>query len=317
MSNLHRREETRDEDRWRLMQAVTSFLRNSTTVQPLLVVLEDLHWADRGTLDLLLHVARGLQGSRLLIVGTYRDVEVDRAHPLSATLADLRRIGNFVRVPLRGLTVDEVHRMYNALRGQEVPWAQAEAVHRQTEGNPLFIQEVLRYLVEEGYVLREPGRYVLAEGTEPGTGIPEGLRDVVGRRLNRLSEKTNQVLAIAAVMGREFRLDVLQRIAGIPEEEVFTALEEASERAVVEQRQVLGAMAFRFTHALFRQTLYEEMFARDASGYTSKSAVRWKKRSHAAWTTTRPSWRSTSLSPPKLRILRRRFTTANWLPSAQ
>jgi tetratricopeptide (TPR) repeat protein len=262
-ANVEPRPSTGDpeEERWRLLQAVSGFLRNASSVQPLLLVLEDLHWADRGTLDLMLHVARNLEGARLLVVGTYRDVEVDRAHPLSATLAELRRVSSLPRILLRGLTVDEVHRMYTFIRGQDVSWAQAEAVHRQTEGNPLFVQEVLRYLVEEGLVIREAGRYVLAEGTVPGTGIPEGLRDVVGRRLNRLSEKTNQVLSIAAVMGRDFRLDVLQQVLALPEEEVFVALEEATERAVVEQRHVLGAIAFRFTHAFFRQTLYEEIFA--------------------------------------------------------
>src|SRR5205814_4904289 len=122
----------------------------------------------------------------------------------------------------------KAQRMHGAIRGQEVPWAQAEIVHRHTDSTPLFVQEVLRYLVEEGYVIREGGRYVLAEGTEPGTGIPEGLRDVVGKRLNRLSDKTNQVLSVAAVMGREFRLDVLQRVSGLPEEELFGALEEAT-----------------------------------------------------------------------------------------
>jgi tetratricopeptide (TPR) repeat protein len=249
-----------EDDRWRLLQAVTSFLRNASSVQPLCIVLEDLHWADRGTLDLLLHVSRNLQGARLLVVGTYRDVEVDRTHPLSATLGELRRVGTFARIPLRGLTVDEVHRMYEAIRGQATPWGQAEAVHRQTEGNPLFVQEVLRYLVEEGIVVREGGRYV-AQGGE-GVGIPEGLRDVVGRRLSRLSEKANQVLAIAAVMGREFRLDVLEIVAGIPEDELYGALAEAVERAVVEERSGVGAaVAYRFAHAFFRQTLYEETIA--------------------------------------------------------
>src|SRR4029077_3370997 len=141
-----------EDDRWRLLQAVTSFLRNASTVQPLLIVLEDLHWADRGTLDLLLHISRNLQGARLLIVGTYRDVEVDRAHPLSGVIADLRRIEGFQRVPLRGLTVDEVQRMMSNIRGQEVAHSNAELYFRQTEGNPLFIQEVLRYVVEEGLV---------------------------------------------------------------------------------------------------------------------------------------------------------------------
>ncbi len=246
------------EQRWRLLQAVTGFLRNASLVQPLLLVLEDLHDADHGSLDLLVHLARNLEGARLLVVGTYRDVEVDRGHPLSSTLAELRRIQTFLRVPLRGLTVDEVHRLYTVLRGHEVSWAQAEAVHRQTEGNPLFIQEVLRYLVEAGLVVRQGDRYVPQIGT--GEDIPEGLRDVIGKRLSRLSESTNQVLSVAAVIGRDFRLDVLQRVSSLPEEAVIEALEEATERAVVEVRTGLGAaVAYHFTHAFFRQTLYEEL----------------------------------------------------------
>jgi hypothetical protein len=248
-----------EEQRWRLFQAVTGFLRNASLVQPLLLILEDLHDADRGTLDLLLHVSRNLEGARLLIVGTYRDVEVDRSHPLSAAVAELRRAGSFLRVPLRGLTVDEVHRMYEAIRGNDVPMGAAELVHRQTEGNPLFVQEVLRYLVEAGYVVRESGEYVARQGA--GQAVPEGLRDVVGRRLNRLSEQSNQVLSIAAVVGREFRLDVLQNVTGQTDDQLYPALEEAQERAIIEQRQMLGAVGFRFTHAFFRQTLYEEIFA--------------------------------------------------------
>ena len=102
---------------------MTTFLRNASAVQPLCIVVEDLHRSDRGTLDLLIHIARNLQGARLLIVGTYRDVEVDRTHPLSSALAELRRGSAFQRVPLRGLTVDEVHRMVTAIFGQEVRWA--------------------------------------------------------------------------------------------------------------------------------------------------------------------------------------------------
>src|SRR5262249_49754737 len=134
------------------------------------------------------------------IVGTYRDIEVDRSHPLSSALAELRRGARFLRIPLRGLTVDEVQRMMSLVRGQDVPWSRAEVIHRQTEGNPLFVQEVLRYLVEEGIVIREGGRYALADASSTA-GIPEGLRDVVGKRLSRLSEQANQVLSIAAVAG--------------------------------------------------------------------------------------------------------------------
>src|SRR6202140_4192109 len=146
-----------EEDRWRLLQAVSGFLRSASTVQPLLLVLEDLHWADQGTLDLLLHLARNLEGVRLLVVGTYRDVEVDRSHPLSATLAELRRGAEFGRVLLRGLGTPEVQRMLVAITGAEVPGSLAESIHRQTEGNPLFVQEVVRYLVEEGHLGRRSG----------------------------------------------------------------------------------------------------------------------------------------------------------------
>ena len=249
-----------EEERYRLLQAVTSFLRNASQVQALLLVLEDLHDADRGTLDLLVNVARNLEGARLVIVGTYRDVEVDRSHPLSNTLADLRRTGSFLRVPLRGLTVDEVHRMMAAIRGQEVPWARAEAIHRQTEGNPLFIQEVLRYLVEEGLVVREGNRYTRTGEGPADEGIPEGLRDVIGKRLSRLGESANQVLSVASVIGRDFGMEVLRRVAGLPDDQLEAALEEATDRAVIEQRQAVGAVGFRFTHAFFRQALYEEIF---------------------------------------------------------
>jgi predicted ATPase len=153
-----------DEERWRLFQAVAAFLRNASTVQPLAVVLEDLHWADRGTLDLLVHLARNLDGARLTLVATYRDVEVDRTHPLSAALAELRRAATFERVLLRGLSVDQVQRMLGAISGQEVSLGFADAVHRQTEGNPLFVQEVVRYLAEEGLIRREGGRWHRAPG---------------------------------------------------------------------------------------------------------------------------------------------------------
>ncbi|MEK7214474.1 MAG: hypothetical protein AAB289_02610, partial [Chloroflexota bacterium] len=238
---------------------ITGFLRSAGTAQPLLIILEDLHWADRGTLDFLVHLSRNLQGARLLIIGTYRDVEVDRQHPLSGALGELRRIANFGRVPLRGLTADEVHRMLNGLTGQEVRWSLAEAVHRQTEGNPLFIQEVIRYLVEEGHISHEGGRWHRAGESAPEMHIPEGLRDVIGRRLSRLSAECNRLLAVAAVIGRDFTLQALEAVADTPEEALVTALEEATRIGIVEEYTRPGSISYRFTHAFFQQTLYEEL----------------------------------------------------------
>jgi len=248
-----------EEERYRLYQAVTGFLRNAAAVRPLVIVLEDLHDADRGTLDLLLHLSRNLAGSRLLLVGTYRDIEVDRSHPLSATLAELRRTSGFRRVLLRGLTADEVQRMLSGLSGQDVRWELAEAVHRQTEGNPLFVQEVLRYLVEEGLITREGGHWRASGDTPLAVSIPEGLRDVIGKRLSRLSPDCNRLLAIAAVIGRDFRLDTLQAVAGVAEESLLAALEEATRAAVLSEQARVGGVEYRFAHAFFRQTLYEEL----------------------------------------------------------
>jgi len=251
-----------EEERYRLMQAVTGFLCNAATVQPLVVILEDLHDADKGTMEMLTHVARNLAGARLLIVGTYRDVEVDRAHPLSASLAELRRVSSYGRVLLRGLNPDEVRRMLESIAGQDVPWGLAEAVHRQTEGNPLFVQEVVRYLAEEGLISREAGRWRQTGQTPLEMSIPEGLRDVIGRRLSSLSSECNRLLSIASVIGREFRVEVLQGVAGVSEDELFSALGEAKGAAVVEERSaVAGAVTYRFAHAFFRQTLYEEIIA--------------------------------------------------------
>ncbi|MHB8577565.1 MAG: AAA family ATPase, partial [Dehalococcoidia bacterium] len=279
------------EDRYRLLSAVTGFLKNAGAVQPLVLVLEDLHDADRGTLELLTFVARQLAGARLLVVGTYRDVEVDRAHPLSATLAELQRGGSFARLRLRGLTADEVQRMLSAITGQAVRWGLAEAVHRQTEGNPLFVQEVIRYLVEEGLLTREGGRWRAAGQTPLLERIPEGLRDVIGKRLSRLSEPCNRLLAVAAVIGRDFQLATLVAVTGdgqgapvgtqgrpsetspgapvgtqgrpseTSDDRVSELLDEAVKVAVLQEQAKVGALHYRFAHAFFRQTLYDELSA--------------------------------------------------------
>jgi tetratricopeptide (TPR) repeat protein len=250
-----------EEERYRLLQAVTGFLSNAAAVQPMMVVLEDLHDADRGTLEMLTHVSRNLAGARLLIVGTYRDVEVDRSHPLSAALAELRRVSTYGRVLLRGLNADEVRRMLESITRESVPWGLAEAVHRQTEGNPLFVQEVVRYLVEEGLITRKEGGWRPTRDTPLEMSIPEGLRDVIGKRLSLLSPECNQLLSVASVIGREFALETLKAVAGINEDVFVNALKDAVRLSILEERSQMGLVRYRFTHAFFRQTLYEEMIA--------------------------------------------------------
>jgi len=250
-----------EEERYRLLQGVSEFLTNAAAVQPILVVLEDLHDADKGTLEMLTHVSRNLSGTRLLVVGTYRDVEVDRSHPLSAALAELRRVSTYGRVLLRGLNADEVRRMMESITRESVPWGLAQAVHRQTEGNPLFVQEVIRYLAEEGLLARKEGRWRPTKDTPLEMSIPEGLRDVIGKRLSLLTPECNQLLSLASVIGREFALETLKAVAGINEDIFVNALKEAVRLSILEERSQRGTVRYRFTHAFFRQTLYEEMIA--------------------------------------------------------
>jgi DNA-binding NarL/FixJ family response regulator len=250
------------EDRWRLMHAATDLLRNAAAQRPLLLVLEDLQDADRGTLDLLLYLTRNVHGARLLVLGTYRDVEVDHAHPLSTALIELHKVSNFARIHLRGLSRDDVLRLLAETSHQRVPRSFADLVHRQTDGNPLFVHEVLRYVLAEGLFERRDGALRRLGDDSQAVQIPEGLRDAVGKRLSRLSERTNRVLAVAAVIGREFQLEVLERVLASPEHEVERALEDARAAAIIEERSVLGtAIIYRFSHAFFQQTLYDEILA--------------------------------------------------------
>jgi hypothetical protein len=237
------------EERYRLFQGVTDFLCNIARSGPVLLVLEDLHNADQGTLEMLRHVCRSLAGKHLLIVGTYRDVEVDRKHPLSGALADLKRLQSSTRLLLKGLDVSEVRRMFAVIAKQEITPPLADAVHRQTEGNPLFVQEVIRYFVEQG----------ITRAKDVELRIPDGLKDVIGKRLSSLSDTCNKLLSHAAVVGREFRHDVLERVTDLPEDVVYSALEEAKKMAIVEERTSIGGViTYRFTHAFFQQTLYDE-----------------------------------------------------------
>jgi len=187
---------------------------------------------------------------------------------LSSALAELYRSSSFQRIALSGLKADDVQAMLASLAGRSISRGLADAVHAQTDGNPLFVRELLRYLAEEG-LLDERNPATPAGSLPRSQPIPEGLRDVIGKRLSRLSREANQVLAIAAVLGRDFTFDILEAVslaagsgqAPQNEEALIAALEEAVHGGILEDRSRGGSLEFRFAHALFRQTLYEELFS--------------------------------------------------------
>ena len=244
-----------EQARFRLFDSITAFLKTPSQRQPLVLVLDDLHWADQPSLALLQFVARELSGARVLIIGTYRDMELSRRHPLAEALGELTRERLFQRVLLRGLTQGGVISFIEMTSGHAVPRGLAEAVHTQTEGNPLFVTEVVRLLAQGG----DLGAEQVWETDSWALRIPEGVREVIGRRINRLSQRCNEALTVASIVGREFTLDQLKPIVeDVTEDRLFEVLEEALDARVIEELpQSVGR--YQFTHALIQETLTSEL----------------------------------------------------------
>ena len=246
-----------DAERMRLFEGVSAFLANAATARPLVLMLDDLHWADKPTLLLLQYLARNLRRERVLIVCTYRDVELDRTHPLADMIASLRREHLYERVLLRGLDRDEVKSFIEAVGEQETPAIFAETVHRETEGNPFFVAEILRHLAESGALERVDGHWAgSAEGV--AAQLPEGVREVIGRRLSRLGDDCNKMLTIGAAMPGGFTLEVVSGVLGADEDAVLDLLDEALDRQILRERRDQSG-TYEFNHALIRQTLYSEL----------------------------------------------------------
>jgi len=241
-----------EEARFRLFDSIATFLRNAAAGQPLVLVLDDLHCADKSSLLLLHFLAREIERARLLVVGTYRDVGLRRQHPLTQTLGELTREQLTHRILLRGLAERDVKRFIEITAGIDPPAALVAAVYKETEGNPFFVNEVVRLLVTDGRLDR------MKEAKSWSVSIPQGVREVIGRRLDHLSAECNQILTTASVIGREFGLDALRAVAGMPEERVLERLEEAiAARVIAEVHRRVGR--YVFSHALIRETLRDEL----------------------------------------------------------
>jgi class 3 adenylate cyclase len=244
-------------ERLRLFEGVTTFLRNAATKRPVVLLLDDLHWADKPSLLMLQYLARNLRRQRVLLVGTYRDVELDRTHPLSAAVAALRHENLYERVLLRGLSPPDVKALIDAVDDQDSPLAFAETIHRETEGNPFFVAEILRNLVETGAIQKVDGVWTGNPDTI-AENLPEGVREVIGRRLSRLGEDCNRMLTVGAAMPGGFSLDVIAPVLDMHEDHTLDLLDEALAAQVVRERRDAPGL-YEFNHALIRQTLYAEL----------------------------------------------------------
>ena len=245
-------------ERFRLFELVAAFLARIDASAPLVLVLDDLHWADRSTLSLLRQLFRSRESDARppLIVATYRSTEMEDA-PAEA-LADLDREGLVGRISLAGLAAAEISELMADWAGAQPPPELARAVHEETEGNPFFVEEVLRQLAEAGAVAPGEGRWAPEVVGVDALGVSEGVRHVVARRLSRIAPDARRVLTIAAAVGREFSFDALERLTDFSGDALAEALEQAvAARLIAERPGALGL--YGFSHALIRQTLYEEL----------------------------------------------------------
>lgn len=254
------RESDPETERYLMYAAVAGLLEQAGEEEPLMLILDDLHWADAPTLALLRYVATSGTPIRAMLVATYRDSDVSRDHPLTALLAALHGEQSVERMELAGLDADDVSALIVAATGHELDAegrALADEIARETAGNPFFASEVLRHLTESGAFVRDnDGRWRLA-GDLADLGLPQSVREVIGQRVERLGPDARTVLSAAAVIGRDFDLDLLLAVVELSEEQVIDLLEKTVAASLL--RESTRAERFTFTHALVAHALYADL----------------------------------------------------------
>jgi DNA-binding CsgD family transcriptional regulator/tetratricopeptide (TPR) repeat protein len=251
-----------DTERHRLHQGVAELLVNTSRRRPMLLILEDAHWADTPTLLLLRHLSRAAADARMLLLATFRDLEADMPAELSTALVDLRRSEGVVPLRLTGLSSAEiaelVERAAGGDLGPDLPML-AAAIHDLTQGNAFLVIELWRELVETGALVVLDGHARLTR-TPAELGSPDAVREVVSQRLARLGEETTSVLELAAVVGPDFDLAVLARGLHIDEPTLLGAVDRAVRSGVVVAVPE-RPLEFRFAHELVRRALYDRLSA--------------------------------------------------------
>jgi len=246
-------------EKQRLFESVTAMATSLADQTPLLLILDDAHWADGGTLSLLRHLARRLRQSRTLVVAAYREIELDEALPLTELLHDLDRERLAKRIKLTRLDRQETRDLLAALFREEITPEFLDGIYRETEGNPFFIEEVCKALIDSGKLYFEDGRW-----HRPGVDemdIPQSVRLAVQARVRRLPETTQETLQLAATLGREFDYQTLSQASDMDEQMLIEALERAQRAQLIEELSTGREVSFSFTHALIPSTLYEGISA--------------------------------------------------------
>jgi DNA-binding CsgD family transcriptional regulator len=249
-----------DTERHRLHTVVTEVLTGVGEQRPVLLVIEDGHWADAPTLLLLRHLARFAVDARLLLLATFRDTEADMPGTLSETLADLRRSEDVVRLRLGGLSGEDVTEFVRRAAAADSSAGLTElarAISDLTDGNAFLVNELWRALVETGAVEMVDGAITFTRPLAE-LGTPESVREVVSQRLSRLAPETTDLLELAATVGADFELDIVRRAAGLADTQLLASLDEGMRSGMIEELPS-RRLAYRFTHELVRKALYDRL----------------------------------------------------------
>jgi tetratricopeptide (TPR) repeat protein len=239
----------------RLFRNLLVFFTALSDRAPLLLVLEDVHWADSSTLSLLRHLARHTRHQRVMIVATYREVELDQARPFHEVLLDLNRERLATRLKLPRLDREDTEELLAVLFDEEITPEFLDGIYRETEGNPFFVEEMCKALVESGELWYEDGRWHRPSMEE--LGIPQSVQVAIQSRVRVLPVEAQETLRLAAILGREFDLHTLAEASDQDEEPLIDALESAERAQLIQEVSGEGGGTFAFAHALFASTLVE------------------------------------------------------------
>jgi class 3 adenylate cyclase len=249
---------TPEQERRYMLHGVGEFLERAATNQPLLLVFEDLHWADESTVLLLRHMGAQLATTRLMILGTYRDDELESGRPLTTSIGPLLRDGGAADLRPRLLTEDEVAAVVSARAGRDAPPELVDLIFRETQGNPFFVEELFRHLRDSARLFDDEGDW--RSGFEIGeTEVPQGVRMLITRRLELLEPSHRRALAAGAVIGRTFGFADLASVVGGDDDDLFDALEAAERAHLIEEFPSDRDARYLIVHEQVRQTLVGEL----------------------------------------------------------
>lgn len=244
--------------RFELFEAVSSSLRRIASHRPLLLVLDDLHWADRSSLLLLEYLAGEIRSSRIVVLATYRESDIERHHPLHQTISQLSRQPDNRSLTLTGLSVEDAGKIIASTAGVEPSDHLRARIHELTEGNPFFVGEIARLLGQQDDV-----------DTGDPLAIPAGVREIMRQRLSAVPDEARAVLDVAAVFGREFGVHLLSLVMDVSRDQLVDILDAAVEANLLTERSSEPGM-YRFSHALIRETLYDEL------GTARRTEIHWE-----------------------------------------